>query len=400
MTIDPVIASERAARSKQSPIQSPLTWAWFIPGLLLALALRLSQLNFSSMDYQLVLRRWFETLLESGFAALGTDFANYTPLYLYILYLSVRIVIRTPLSGKLLRMTGLKVPSLVADLFLAGIGAAIVNLKYPRSRLTLLAGLAILFTPTVIMNSAMWGQADAVYTAALLACLFFLLLRRPYWAMLAFGLAFAFKLQALFFAPLLVVLLIRRQLPWRSLLLAPLPYLLSLIPAWLAGRPLPDLLTIYLKQSGEYAFLTNHAPNLYAWLPQSAYPVLFPAGLLFALLAACLLIFFAARPNIEYDNDLILQLATLSVLLVPFVTPKMHERYFYPADVITILYAFYFPRFFYVPLLTIGASLFAYLPFLYGKSLLPGEILPVFVLAALIVVGRHFYLSLYEHSER
>ena len=85
---------------------------------------------------------------------------------------------------------------------------------------------------------------------------------------------------------------------------------------------------------------------------------------------------------------------------MPFVTPKMHERYFYPADVITILYAFYFPRFFYVPLLTIGASLFAYLPFLYGKSLLPGEILPVFVLAALIVVGRHFYLSLYEHSER
>jgi Gpi18-like mannosyltransferase len=55
-------------------------------------------------------------------------------------------------------------------------------------------------------------------------------------------------------------------------------------------------------------------------------------------------------------------------LLSPFLLPRMHERYFYSADVLSILYAFYFPRRWFVPLLVIGSSFLSYLPFLFGGT--------------------------------
>ena len=40
----------------------------------------------------------------------------------------------------------------------------------------------------------------------------------------------------------------------------------------------------------------------------------------------------------------------VSVALTPFLLPKMHDRYFYPADVMSILLAFSVPQFWFVPL--------------------------------------------------
>jgi Gpi18-like mannosyltransferase len=49
---------------------------------------------------------------------------------------------------------------------------------------------------------------------------------------------------------------------------------------------------------------------------------------------------------------------------VPFFLPRMHERYFYLADVISLLYAFYNPRRWYLPVLIILASTLSYMPYL------------------------------------
>jgi hypothetical protein len=53
------------------------------------------------------------------------------------------------------------------------------------------------------------------------------------------------------------------------------------------------------------------------------------------------------------------------VVLVPYLLPAMHERYFYLADTLTVLSAFYLPRrLWYLPIIEQFASLFSYLPFL------------------------------------
>jgi len=61
----------------------------------------------------------------------------------------------------------------------------------------------------VIINGAAWGQCDAIYTAFCLGSLYFILADRPAWACILFGLALSFKLQAVFFAPVLLLLFLR-----------------------------------------------------------------------------------------------------------------------------------------------------------------------------------------------
>jgi hypothetical protein len=41
--------------------------------------------------------------------------------------------------------------------------------------------------------------------------------------------------------------------------------------------------------------------------------------------------------------------ALVSLALAPFLLPKMHDRYFYPADVSSIVMAFFLPQFWFVP---------------------------------------------------
>ena len=64
----------------------------------------------------------------------------------------------------------------------------------------------MLFAPTILLNSAFWGQSESTFTAFLLLCIYFLMAEPSNLACLAFGVTFAFKLQAIFLAPLLVAL--------------------------------------------------------------------------------------------------------------------------------------------------------------------------------------------------
>jgi Gpi18-like mannosyltransferase len=44
------------------------------------------------------------------------------------------------------------------------------------------------------------------------------------------------------------------------------------------------------------------------------------------------------------SRETMLLCATVSVAMIPFLLPKMHERYFYLMDVLTFILAFYIPR--------------------------------------------------------
>jgi len=111
--------------------------------------------------------------------------------------------------------------------------------------------IALIFfaLPEVILNSLIWGQSDIIYTLSLMAFIYFLLKERCWLATMMLGIAFAFKLQTVFIGPFVLYLLLVRRLLWRQLVLAPLMYLLFMIPSALAGRSWRDLLTIYLNQA-------------------------------------------------------------------------------------------------------------------------------------------------------
>jgi Gpi18-like mannosyltransferase len=447
-------------------------------GITLAFLLRYSLGSFESGDYWAFTSRWYDHIAEVGaVGALRDNITNYTPFYTYLMIPVVYLLSWIP------KVFAIKLISIAFDFLCAFFVYKIVRLKYTSGIAPVLAFLATLFAPTVFVNSSYWGQADIIYTTGLVACIYFLLIRRETLAFMAFGLAVSFKLQAIFLMPLLIALFLKRYVAWKSFLMIPMVYIVMILPAWLAGRPLQDLLLIYAEQGQTYNWLTANAPNLYQWfstgnlrtfaagpgggfgrfaqrgggqpgnnsgqlpaqggrgaggnfsgrapggdftLPNGEqtdnnpaqppiqggpgqgrpgaggnfggfgagrtdplYDILFPAGLIWTL---GIVVLFAAgvyKSKAQITPGIMVALATLSVLMMPYFLPKMHDRYFFPADVISIVFGFYFPRYFFVPV-TIGmVSLFSYFPFLLRNEVVPLSTLAVVLLVIIIILVHH-----------
>jgi Gpi18-like mannosyltransferase len=370
---------------------SVLEAAFLIAAIGVAVAVRISLLSFKSVDFFNYTKVWYNALKDAGFGAFGQGFSNYNLPYLYLLYGVVRLLPNLP------AVVATKVPSLAADFVAAFYAYRIVGLRFRSPPFPALAGFAILFAPTVILNSAFWGQADAVYGGILLAAVYYMLRRKHWLSMLLFGAALALKAQAVFLLPVVAALFLRGRIPWRHALLVPTVMLVSLVPAAIAGRPIAELLLIYPAQAGQYQQLTMHAPSALAWIPDTGrfYPYFYPASIVVALAGILAFIVAMQRSPSQLTDSLLLEMALISTMLLPFLLPKMHERYFYLADLLSIIIAFYQTRFYFVPVAMISISFFAYQPTLFGTEPVPMGVLAAGVLCMLVILGRHALLELY-----
>lgn len=286
----------------------------------LALALRLALFPYETYDYHNFLSHWYDHLRQNGFQGFKTGFSNYTPPYLYLLWLASCL----PMP----KLYAIKSISLLGDFALAFAVLLLVRLKYDRRPVWLAAFAAVLFAPSIFFNSALWGQSDCIFTAFLIAALYCLFRNWAGRALFFFSIAFAFKLQAFFLLPVFFVLWAKGKLPLKYFLLLPAVYVALCLPALLAGRPFYELLTIYLEQANTYPRLTSSAPNLYQWLPDDA-KVFGQAGLIFAVVLVGSLAYACLKSDAPWGEHLTLRLALAVALLVPFALPYMHERYFY-----------------------------------------------------------------------
>ena len=367
-----------------------------LAALVAAAALRLTLLDFKSVDYYSSLKPWYNVIQSQGFSAFGTGFSNYNPPYLYLLYLVIRLFPGAPI------VVAAKLPALMADLVCAALVFLIVRSRAGgRLALPLVAGGAILLAPTVVLNSAFWGQADSLYTAGILGWTYFMMRRRPGWAMACFGISLAFKLQAIFLTPLIIALTLKGSIPWKTLLLVPAILALALVPAWAAGRPILELLSIYAGQTAQYESLTMMAASAYTWLPGSkqVFNLFYVPGLLMGLSMALLWCYVMYKSPRTGPGRLILELALITMLVFPFFLPKMHERYFYPADVLSIAFAFMYPELFFVPIIMVATSFVSYQPFLFERELLPFPVLTLVLLALIALLVYHALRQLYGQSD-
>jgi Gpi18-like mannosyltransferase len=349
--------------------------------------------NFITGDFTNFTSVWYAAVQQQGFAAAGTPVSNYTPPYLYLLYFTSVAFPHLP------AVMAVKIPSIAFDLVCAGMVFLIVRLRYRTGVLPMWAALTVLIAPTVICNSGMWGQADSIYAGFLLACILLLMQGRGALAMMAFALALSIKFQTMFLAPALCAFWLRRLIRFWHLLLVPVVYALTMVPAWLEGRPALDLATVYMTQSVTYHSLRKNAPNLYLWLPDRYYDPIVIAGVMLMAVIGGYYVLCVVRSRVRLDPPLILKLCLLSVLMTPFFLPKMHDRFFFVADVTAIAYAFYFPRQYAVAIMISFASFFAYQPFLFQYTLVPPKVLPIVMGAALILVATSTKKSLHEAQD-
>ncbi len=301
---------------------------------LAAMLLRLSFIDRQSGDFEYYLESWLKRFSGQSFSAsMRMQVGEYHVLYQYILYL----VSRLPFAW----LYSVKAVSFLGDAFLAGAALRALTLSGRPFRDG--RSLALLLLPAVALNGGMFAQCDSLYTAALAWGLILILDGRPGGGMACMGAALCLKLQAVFLFPLLPLLYLSGKVRLKDLVPFVLTVLLIQLPAVIGGKNPAELVGIYLNQTGLYTELNYGCPNLWALLISTGLDG-YAYGMFGIALAAgsCLLLMSAVlhRENGMTAADW-MGMAALMVLLVVFFLPRMHERYTYPAEILTCLYALF-----------------------------------------------------------
>ena len=359
-----------------------------------ALYARFSMFPFLSGDYTQFLSHWYDALKEAGgIPGIGLSIGDYAPSYIYLLSLLTYLPFSSLVSIKLL--------SCAFD-FLLAIFVMLTVVNQRGSKTFGMAAYGItLFLPTVLFNSAYWAQCDAMFVSFLIICIYFLLKDRPFAAMLCFSVSFCLKLQAIFLLPLLVLLFLKRKIKLRYFLLIPGVYLVSILPAFFAGRPLCELLTIYFDQAGSYSRLSLNAPNLYFFIGEDTTKALSMAAIMLCGSAVLLSLYLLYKSRIRFEGITLVAAGLFFALLLPYLLPHMHERYFFLADILAVIYAFIRPKRFYIPVMVGFASFAGYLPFLFGHQPIDLKFAAILMGIALLIVAYDlFYAVFYGHPEK
>lgn len=294
-------------------------------------ALRGALFSYETLDYLDFLSVWVEHFrANGGLAALGAPVGNYNVPYLFFLSLFS--------YSDLPPLFLIKLLSVCFDVILAWASMLLVGHFTRTVWRQLLCFFLVLFWPTVVLNGALWGQCDSIYTAFAVLSVWLVLTDRPWLGVAAIAASFAFKLQAVFVLPVFLLFWLSGRVKWYHFAAFPAMCVLLVLPAALAGRPLWDALTVALRQTGSIGSGLNYnSPSLFALLPNIQNTALASRlGILAAALVIALLALLVwPRGRAVSDRTLLLCAVTLSVA-VPFFLPHMHDRYFFPADILTL----------------------------------------------------------------
>ena len=375
------------------------------------LIIRILAIPYQSGDYINFLLPWGNHLKLNGvWTGFTSRFADYNMPYLYLMGL----LSLTPIPN----LGAIKLLSILFDLFLAFLVYKFVSkhtLKhFGNSKMAgLLAGVCILFSPTVILNGSVWAQCDSIFTFFCVLGVYYLAKKKDFLGAFYFSLGFCFKIQAMFLLPAIFIILCKRN-PFKIFYLSlfPILYFIFALPAYFQGRSVPDLITIYGQQAGGYknlnsggigfwAFFTNNGSlgdltfQIIPGGPYLQFNELF-GGI--ATISAFSIMAIFTLLCIKYIKkitpELIISISLFSTLVFPYLLPRMHERYWFLADIFSIIYAWFNPKQWYVAIIINLISFMAYLPFLFQYKLtapIPEQLFPIILAAPIYLIGNTIF---------
>jgi len=349
--------------------------------LAVTLWIRFPLMSYASKDYVDCLGEWTAAIRQiPGLRSLGQTIGDYNAPYFYLLFLIAKAV---PAAGELY---WIKLFSVAFEAVGAVAVMRLVALATPRRLAQLGSLFAVLLLPGVILNGSAWGQCDMVYTALGLLAVYYGLNRQSKLSFLFFALAFSFKLQTVFFLPVALALLFTERIRLRDVWVFFAVFLVLLLPAVLAGRPVLETVSIYYKQAAYYEWLHMNAPTIFGFFaPETGLASFATAGVFAAGAVVLALVSYLYLRRNRLDTARMLDAAYLSLLIIPFFLPHMHERYFFAADVMGAVYLARHPRRWYLPVAAATASFLCYFEFLFDQT--PAIPLGVLSLAMAVVIG-------------
>lgn len=373
---------------------------------IMAWLVRMLLINFISGDFQAFIANWFYDLKDNGgLYALKFDIGDYNPPYVTILALLTYLPFSPVISVKMV--------SIIFDYVCAFAVMKIVNIIFEKNKNRELFGLlaygVVLFLPTIILNSACWGQADSIYTAFILISMIYLLEKKYLKAFIFLGVSFAFKLQFIFVLPVYILVYISdRKFPIYYFLIIPIVNLIMCMPAIIFGKSILSCMNVYINQTAEWGkYLSMNFPGIWSLLfPISKYNyVLEPngniskVGILVTIFIYAVIAFMVMHKKIKFDKQKIIEFALWSVMIATFFLPRMHDRYLFVGDILSILYFAYNKDKIYVPIGISLISVYCYSVYLFNNTAISIQYISLLYLVLVILFSRDMYKKYFKDTK-
>jgi len=325
--------------------------------------LRICMFYYQSGDYNSFLYHWIEQMRGMSLTeAMKADIGDYNMPYLYILF----AISRTKLNDLYL----IKLVSCLFDALAALFVMKIVKHFKGGVAARITAYLLTLALPTVWLNGAYWGQCDVMFAALCLGMVWAILKGRGNLATILWALAFAFKLQAIFALPVLIIALFTKRIKPLSLVWIVPVFFATLLPAMLCGRSFVDCVKIYFEQADQYPMMHLNIPSIWTLLGHIRFENFNSAAIFLAGGGVMTLLFLCYHWRRGIDDKKLVTLFFVGALILPFLLPRMHERYYFLADIAALAVFLIDFKKWYVPLITVLSSYAGYRYFVMGGEYL------------------------------
>lgn len=304
---------------------------------LLGLGIRFALREVESIDSHNFLLPWYDEIKEAGgLWGLGGQVGNYNMPYQTLIALLTYLPVKPLYAYKIL--------SCCFDYLLAaGVMLCVFSLTKSRWK-AVFAFSGVVLSPVVFLNSAAWGQCDSIFTAFLVLSLLMLCRERYIPSFVLLGLAFAFKLQAVFLLPFyLFVYFVKKRFSLLHFLLIPAVMLAASLPNILMGRNPLDVFTLYAYQTGTWQRMYMNYPSFWALLSGDSaanYDLLRPVAIALTLGLLAGLMAYWVYKKVDLTPDAMLRAAFLLAYTCVLFLPAMHERYGYVYEILAIILAF------------------------------------------------------------
>ncbi len=308
--------------------------------LLLSVGIRFFLFDFISIDAREYLLPWYDEIVQKGrINALGDQIGNYNMTYQLLIVLLSYIPIKPLYAYKIL--------SCVFD-YVLGYTVGIVVYRLTGSRFKrLISFFLVIFSPIVIINSACWGQCDSIYVSFCILTLLSIIDNKEYMPFIYYGLAMAFKLQAIFLLPFMLIIW------WRShkytvahYFIIPITMVVVCLPNVIIGhRNIKEIVGIYMEQTGKYKRIAMNYPSFWNILVAQAEDDLFnflkKVAVIFTIFVLIMIVIYVEKKHIALDAENMLYLAMITVYSCVLFLPAMHERYSFMYEIIALILVMY-----------------------------------------------------------
>lgn len=294
---------------------------------------------------------WSNMAYEGGLENFYTSgaFADYPPGYIYILY--VLGFFHSVFKADYMSVTSLlilKLPAILSDIATGILIYKVAEKNTTKSRALFISALYFL-NPTVILNSCVWGQVDAVMGFLLFLMCYLLMQKRMILSYITYGVGVLIKPQMLIFTPLIIYGFLenvifdkfdKKKLGYN--LLGGISVILGMV---IVCYPfgVQNIIKLYTETLGSYPYVSVNAYNFWAllgknWTLQED-KLLFMSyqnwGTIVILLvvAAATVFFYKARKK---ESKYFTTAAVLMISMFLF-SVRMHERYLFPAMALLLL---------------------------------------------------------------